>query len=66
MRYRVASILLASCLALAADEPQQAGDRADDRAAIRAHIDRIFQAFERNSVPRTLRTGSAIWKARTK
>ncbi len=39
MRNRVALILLVSAVAWADD------DRAGDRAAIRAHIDRIFQAF---------------------
>src|SRR5690349_15243828 len=45
MRYRLAFILLASSLACASEGPPQGDDRAADRAAIRAHIDRIFQAF---------------------
>jgi ketosteroid isomerase-like protein len=40
MPQRLACFLIAAALAFAADD-----DRAADRAAIRAHIDRIFQAF---------------------
>ena len=49
-----------------ASPPHIEDDRAADREAIRAHIDSIFQAFikkaRRYCAPRTLKTGSAIWR----
>jgi predicted lipid-binding transport protein (Tim44 family) len=53
--------LLISSMAYAADEPPQAGDRAADRAAIRAHIDRIFQAFIKKDSAELRATHARNW-----
>jgi ketosteroid isomerase-like protein len=60
MKKRTVLILLASCLAYA-ETPPQAGDRAADRAAIRAHIDRIFQAFIKKDRAELRATHASNW-----
>lgn len=57
MSPRIAALLLAvSSLGIAADD-----DRAADRAAIRAHIDRIFQAFIHRDSAELSATHAANW-----
>ena len=57
MKIRMIGFLIASALLAGA----AGDDRAADRAAIRAHIDRIFQAFIRQDVAELRATHAANW-----
>ena len=57
MKIRLTGLLIAAALLAGATD----GDRAADRAAIRAHIDRIFQAFIHKDLAELRATHAANW-----
>lgn len=61
MKIRLTTFLIACVLLSGAAAGEGADDRPADRAAIRAHIDRIFQAFIHRDSAELLATHAANW-----